>query len=70
MTKQELEAIESELKETISDLPNNKQALKLLRDLADHQNGAPLARYEKQYNKLMTEVWNFLEEEEGWPKKN
>lgn len=40
------------------------EALKLMRDLAEHQNGAPLIRYEEEYNKTMTEVWSFLEANE------
>ncbi len=39
-------------------------ALKILRDLAEFQNGAPLVRYEKEYNKTMAEVWDFLEANE------
>jgi len=40
------------------------EALKVLRDLADHQNGAPLLQHEEDYNKTMTEVWEFLEANE------
>ena len=40
------------------------EALKTLRDLAEHQNGAPLIRHEEEYNKTMTEVWDFLEANE------
>ena len=40
------------------------EALRVLRDLAEHQNGAPLIRHEEDYNKTMTEVWDFLEANE------
>jgi hypothetical protein len=40
------------------------EALKLMRDLAEHQNGAPLIRHEEEYNNTMTEVWDFLEANE------
>ena len=40
------------------------EALKTLRDLAEHQNGVPLIRHEEEYNKTMTEVWGFLEANE------
>ena len=40
------------------------EALKLMRDLAEHQNGAPLIQHEEDYNKTMTEVWNFLDANE------
>jgi len=40
------------------------EALRLLRDLAEHQNGAPLISNQEEYNKTMTEVWDFLEANE------
>ena len=40
------------------------EALNLIRDLAEHQNGAPLIRHEEEYNKTMTKVWDFLEANE------
>jgi len=40
------------------------EALNLIRDLAEHQNGVPLIRHEEEYNKTMTEVWDFLEANE------
>jgi hypothetical protein len=36
------------------------EALRIMSDLAEHQNGAPLIRHEDEYNKTMTEVWDFL----------
>lgn len=42
-----------------------KQALTLLRDLADMQNGAPLVRYENEYNELMQKIYDFLNEHEA-----
>lgn len=36
------------------------EALRLLRDLAELQNGTPLLQNEKEYNQNMQEVWNFL----------
>ena len=44
------------------------EATRLLRDLAEHQNGAPLIRHEKEYNKTMHEVWDFLEQQEALQK--
>ena len=40
------------------------EALRMMRDLAEHQNGAPLITHEEEYNKTMTEVGNFLEANE------
>lgn len=40
------------------------EALRVMRDLAEHQNGTPLIRHEEEYNKTMTEVWDFLEANE------
>jgi len=40
------------------------ESLRIMRDLAEHQNGVPIIRYEEEYNRTMTEVWNFLEENE------
>ena len=39
-----------------------KRALNLLTNLAELQNGAPLVRYEEEYNKTMDEVWDFISE--------
>ena len=39
-----------------------KKAVDLLTDLAELQNGAPLVRYEKEWNKTMEEVWDFINE--------
>jgi len=36
------------------------EALRILRDLAELQNGSPLPTYEKEYNKTMTEAWDLL----------
>ncbi len=41
------------------------EALNLMRDLAEHQNGAPLIRHEEECNKTITEVWDFLESNEA-----
>jgi hypothetical protein len=35
-----------------------------LRELAEFQNGAPLVRYEKEYNETMDKVWQTLNEYE------
>jgi hypothetical protein len=40
----------------------NNKAIQLLRDLYDLQNGPPLIRYEKEYNKTINEVGQFLAE--------
>ena len=39
-------------------------SMKLLRDLAELQNGAPLIKFEKDFNTTMDSVWNFLDENE------
>lgn len=36
-------------------------SIKLLRDLADLQNGAPLERHRKEWEQTMDEVYSFLE---------
>lgn len=41
------------------------EAVRLLRDLADLQNGAPLVKYEKEWNATMEEVYSFLNEVEN-----
>lgn len=41
------------------------EALRIMRDLAELQNGAPLVTYEADWNKTMSEVWSFLEANEG-----
>ena len=38
-----------------------KEAIRLLTDLAELQNGAPLVTYEKQWNKTMEDVWEFID---------
>ena len=38
-----------------------KEAVGLLTDLAELQNGSPLVTYEKQWNKTMEEVWDFID---------
>jgi hypothetical protein len=38
-----------------------KEAIRLLTDLAELQNGSPLATYEKQWNKTMEDVWEFID---------
>lgn len=45
-----------------------KQALKLLRDLADLQNGPPLVKEEKEYNETIDKVYEFLNQHEEHPK--
>jgi hypothetical protein len=39
-----------------------KEAIRLLRDLAELQNGSPLVRYEKEWNKTMEDVWEFIDD--------
>ena len=46
--------------EFIPDSPKCKEAMRLLRELADLQNGAPLMRYEAEYNQTFKEVTEFL----------
>ena len=41
------------------------EALRLIRDLAELQNGAPLVTYEADWNKTMSEIWSFLEANES-----
>jgi hypothetical protein len=36
------------------------ESIKLLRDLADLQNGAPLERHRKEWEETMNQVYNFL----------
>ena len=38
-----------------------KEAVGLLTNLAELQNGSPLVTYEKQWNKTMKEVWDFID---------
>lgn len=40
-------------------------ALKLLRTLADLQNGSPLVEYEQEWRSTMDEIYAFLNEHEG-----
>jgi hypothetical protein len=37
-----------------------EQAIKLLRDLADLQNGAPLEQHKVEWEETMREVYDFL----------
>ena len=37
-----------------------KQALRLLRDIADLQNGAPLEIYRQEWEQTMNEIYEFL----------
>jgi hypothetical protein len=37
-----------------------QEAIRLLRDLADLQNGAPLEQYRKQWEETMEDVYAFL----------
>jgi hypothetical protein len=39
-----------------------KEAIRLLRDLAELQNGSPLVTYEKEWNKTMEDVWEFIDD--------
>ncbi len=38
-----------------------KEAVRLLTDLAELQNGSPIVTYEKQWNKTMGDVWEFID---------
>lgn len=40
------------------------EALRLLRALAEVQNDAPLEKYREEWERVMGEVWAFLEEHE------
>ena len=40
------------------------EALRLLRDLADLQNGPPMEKYRQEWEGVMTEVYKFLKEHE------
>jgi len=39
-------------------------SIRLLRDLADLQNGSPLEQYKAEWEKTMNEVYTFLKEHE------
>ena len=41
------------------------ESIKLLRDLADLQNGAPLERYRQEWEETMKQVYDFLDRWEG-----
>ena len=41
------------------------ESIKLLRDLADLQNGAPLEQYRKEWEETMEQVYDFLDRWEG-----
>lgn len=42
----------------------SEQALSLLRDLADLQNGPPLEQHRGEWKQVMEDVWAFLERAE------
>ena len=46
-------------------LPPFEESIKLLRDLAELQNGPPLLRHEEEYHQTMAKVWKFLKEHES-----
>ncbi len=46
-------------------LYNFKESIRILRDLADLQNGPPLERYKEQWHQTMNEVYQFLHENEN-----
>jgi len=54
--------VEVDAKPKIADF---KMAISLLRDLADLQNGAPLATYEKKWQRTMDHIYAFLNEHEN-----
>ena len=39
-----------------------KESVRLLTDLAELQNGSPLVTYEKEWNKTMEDVWEFIDD--------
>ena len=41
------------------------ESIKLLRDLADLQNGAPLEQHRKEWEETMKQVYDFLNRWEG-----
>lgn len=41
---------------------NERTAIRLLSELVDFQNGAPLERDKEEYNKLMDEIYSFLDD--------
>ena len=41
------------------------ESIKLLRDLADLQNGAPLEQHRKEWEETMEQVYDFLNRWEG-----
>jgi len=41
------------------------ESVKLLRDLADLQNGAPLEQHRQEWEETMKQVYNFLNRWEG-----
>ena len=41
------------------------ESMKLLRDLADLQNGAPLEQYRQEWEETMEQVYDFLNRWEG-----
>ena len=41
------------------------ESIKLLRDLADLQNGAPLERYRQEWEETMKQIYDFLNRWEG-----
>ena len=50
--------------QAIKEMEVKQKALELLRELADHQNGAPLLKYFEKYNNCMDKVYKFLKENE------
>lgn len=42
-----------------------EKAMRLLRELADLQNGPPLLKYESEWSQTMTEIYELLEEYEN-----
>jgi hypothetical protein len=38
--------------------------MRLLRELAEIQNGPPLEKYKTEWTELMSQVWQFLDENE------
>ena len=38
------------------------RSIELLTELAELQNGPPLVKYEKEWNKTMEDVWEFIDD--------
>lgn len=56
--------IETAIKKRMENETELKEALRLLRDLADIQNGAPLEQHRKEWEETMEEVYAFLNKHE------